>query len=681
MMQSFSPRPHWLKKSIGIFFALVTAISAIGEQLPFSRTESREPCENHAELRQPLFGDTHVHSSYSFDSYISQQRNDPWDAYRFAKGEELILPDGNGNNVIRAKISRPLDFTVLTDHAEYFGEINVCTNADEKGIGYYWPMCFLMRSEQYLFQMIGAGEWADLAVSGVPIKKSWMCSLPGVDCEARAADLWSGTQQAAEDHYDRSSNCAFTTFVGYEYTDAPEYKNMHRNVIFRNASVTEKPVTTYDTGHNQYTELWRQLKLQCIDGDSSCDVMTIPHNPNLSGGLMFPDPPTREEAELRSQLETLVELTQHKASSECRFDRLLGRGVDTVDEDCTFEQHKADNLAALGVIFGIEAGADPTPLDDFARRNMVRNTLKDGLALEQKTGFNPFKLGLIGSTDTHSATPGAAEEDVFVGHLGKRDATFRNIQDHFFDNPGGLAVVWAEENSRDAIFSAMRRREAYATSGTRPIVRFFGGWDLADDMCSSSDMIKQAYQQGVPMGSDIGAVTTGQTPKFLVTARKDAGSPGRPGHDLQRIQIVKGWVDGGGQTHEKVIDVAGSRGSDAWVDEQTCKPTGKGHAQLCQVWTDNEFQPDQQSFYYARVLENPSCRWTSHQCMAVGVNPFSNECPRQAEKAAESVSGTFGDVYGKCCLTAEQEPFFSPVIQERAWTSPIWYSPDANRPN
>ena len=641
----------------------------------FEVTESREPCDRYSALRMPLFGDTHVHSSFSFDSYISQQRNDPWDAYRYAKGEAITLPDGNGNYVITAQLGRPIDFTVMTDHAEYFGEMNVCTNAADKTLGYYWPMCMLMRSEQYLLQMIGAGEWVDLAVSGVPIKRSWMCSLPGVDCEAKADEVWARVQQAAEDHYDRSSDCSFTTFVGYEYTDAPEFKNMHRNVVFRNANVTDRPVTTYETGHNQYPELWRQLKEQCIQGMEGCDVMTIPHNPNLSGGLMFPDPADLEQAQLRSELETLVELTQHKASSECRFDRLLGRGVGTTDELCTFEQHKADNLAALGVIFGMEAGADPTPLDEFPRRNMVRNTLKDGLALYQDTGYNPFKLGMIGSTDTHSASPGGAEEDNFTGHLGKRDAGFRNIQDHFFDNPGGLAVVWAEQNSRDAIFAAMRRKEAYATSGTRPIVRFFGGWDFDPQLCNSPDRVRTGYARGVPMGGDLTPAPPGGSPRFMVFAQKDAGNPGRPGTDLQRLQIVKGWVDANGQTHEKVIEAAGDPDNGAWVDPQSCAPTGSGQAQLCRVWTDPEFQPGEPAFYYARVLENPSCRWTTHQCMAVGVNPFADECPEQAQRAGEEVSGTFGDVYGKCCLSAEEEPFFSPVIQERAWTSPIWYTP------
>ena len=273
---------------------------------------------------------------------------------------------------------------------------------------------------------------------------------------------------------------------------------------------------------------------------------------------MFRDPKSPQEAADRRSFEPLVELTQHKASSECRFDRLAGRGVGTEDELCDFEQVVADNLNMLGSVHGevrTEAAA-PVPVDAFARRNMVRNVLKDGLALERETGVNPFVMGFIGSTDTHSATPGAAEEDAYSGHLGRRDSGYRNVQDHFFSNPGGHAVVWAEENSRDAIFAGMRRKETYATSGTRPVVRFFGG-DLEPELCAAPDRVARAYASGAPMGGRLPARE--DAPRFLVSAAKDPGLPGRPGTDLQRIQIVKGWVDAAGRTHERVHDVAGRR--------------------------------------------------------------------------------------------------------------------------
>jgi hypothetical protein len=238
-------------------------------------------------------------------------------------------------------------------------------------------------------------------------------------------------------------------------------------------------------------------------------------------------------------------------------------------------------------------------------------------------------------------------------------------------------VVWAEENSRDAIFAAIRRRETYGTSGTRPVVRFFGG-DLDPALCTAPDMVERAYQRGVPMGGELNGKSLAGVPSFLVSAVKDPGARGRAGNDLQRIQIVKGWVDAAGVSHERVFDVAGDADNGAWVDTESCATTGSGAASLCRVWQDDNFDPRQSAFYYARVLENPSCRWSTRQCIAAGVNPFTADCHERA--AAETArlqeqQGARGDVYGNCCKRTEEEPFYSPVIQERAWTSPIWFQP------
>lgn len=665
----------WFSIAVFVFPLLVVT----GPAPAFERTEEREGCANHDPQRRPFFGDLHVHSRYSFDSYISSQRNDPWDTYRFAKGEPITLPDADGEQAVIAQLRRPLDFTAVTDHAELLGEMNICTNAAFSW-GRYAPLCMMTRSGIIYVQFLAADWWKNLAVDRDSTgERSSICDFPGSDCRASLLEFWSNLQRAAEDHYDRSSECTFTTFVAYEYSDAPNFRNLHRNVIFRNERVTKAPISAYETGARNVQELWRLLGSECIAGDVGCDVLAIPHNPNLSGGLMFPDPANAEEAEARRFFEPLVELTQHKASSECRFDRVAGRGVGTSDELCTFEQNETDNLSSLGVVFGEMRAPEgaPVPIDEFARRNMVRNVLKDGLHLEQEMGVNPFKLGFIGSTDTHSATPGAAEEDDYVGHLGRRDAGYRNVQDHFADNPGGLAVIWAEENSRDSLFEGMRRREAYATSGTRPIVRFFGGFDLDPEACAREDFVAHGYAKGVPMGGDLVAPAGAGGPRFLVAALKDAGTPGHPGLDLQRIQLVKGWAGPDGATHERVIDVAGGPGGGAGVDPETCAPTGRGHGQLCTVWEDSDFDPAQSAFYYARVLENPSCRWSTLQCQAAGVNPFAETCEAQAEAATEAAqdAGAIGNVYGRCCLDEAEEPFYSPVIQERAWTSPIWYRP------
>jgi len=638
---------------------------------PFERTEERAPCANYQASKQPLFGDLHVHTSYSYDSYVSSQRNDPWDAYRYAKGEAITLPDADGVQRIQAQLQRPLDFSAVTDHGEFLGEINVCTS-DSSRLGYWFPLCGLTRSANFYAQLVAAKWWVDLLADDSEVKaKSLACSLS--DCDAGGLEFWRNTQQAAEDHYDRSSECSFTSFVGYEFTDAPDFKNMHRNVIFRNQQVVDAPITTYDTGSYNFPLLWQGLREQCIDGAKGCDVMTIPHNPNLSGGLMFPDPKNQQEIDDRRFFEPVVEIVQHKGASECRFDRLEGRGVGTTDELCDFEQVRADNLTMLGSVHGeiMTDRADPVSIDEFNPRNMLRNVLKDGVAIEQATGINPFKMGFIGSTDTHSATAGGAEEDNYVGHIGRRDADYRNVQDHFFSNPGGLAVVWAEENSRDSIFHGIRNKETYATSGTRPIVRFFAG-DYAADMCQSNTLIEEAYARGVPMGGDIKQTATG--PSFLITALKDSGANAT---DLQRIQIIKGWVDADGETYEQVFDVAGTPDNGASVDPNSCAPVGTGFTDMCRVWKDPSFKVDESAFYYARVLENPSCRWSTRHCQAAGVNPFSKDCKTQAaeQNLLRQEQGAIGDVYDNCCIDPEQQPFYQPVIQERAWTSPIWYTP------
>jgi hypothetical protein len=641
----------------------------------FRRSEQREACAEQDPLRRPLFGDLHVHTSYSFDSYVSSQRNDPEQAYRYARGEAITLPDEDGEQTVVARIPRPLDFAAVTDHSELLGQIDVCT-MDPWRLGYWWPHCIMTRASHFWTQLVAASWWTQLVGVAEHVKeRSFACSLS--DCDAAGADAWQRIQRAAEAAYDRTSACRFTSFVGYEYTDAPKGNNLHRNVIFRNERVTRMPVSAYETGTSNYPVLWQLLREECIEAGTGCDVLAIPHNSNLSGGLMFRDPASPEEAAAGAALEPLVELTQHKGASECRFDRLLGRGVDTEDELCSFEQIASDNLTMLGSVHGEvrTERARPVSIDGFGRRNLVRNALKDGLALGRALGVNPFQLGFIGSTDTHSATPGAAEEYGFVGHLGRRDAGYRNVQDHFFSNAGGHAVVWAEENSRDAIFEALRRREAYATSGTRPVLRFFAG-EIPEDACGAPDGIARAYAQGVPMGGTLTSSRGGE-PSFLVSALKDAGTAEHPGTDLQRIQIVKGWLDAAGAAHERVFEIAGDANNGASVDPNTCAPTGEGADALCSVWRDPSFDASQPAFYYVRLLENPSCRWSTLQCQAAGVNPFDASCTAQAAAATERAHdrGAQGDVYGKCCLDPKTDPFYSPVIQERAWSSPIWYAP------
>ena len=642
--------------------------------LTFERTEDRRPCDEHIENRKPLFGDLHIHTSYSFDAYVSSVRSDPWDAYAYAQGKPLSIPAADGKSVLEVQIDRPLDFAAVTDHGEFLGQLSVCT-LDSSRLGYWWPHCGMTRSSNQWVQLLAVDWWTGLSGQKKSEKSySFACALS--DCSSAGTDIWRSIQRAAEDNYDRSKNCSFTTFVGYEYTDSPDRQNMHRNVIFRNSSVIQSPITTYETGRYNFPSLWKGLREQCLNTGTGCDVLTIPHNPNLAGGLMFRDPASQRELLDRALFEPVVELIQHKGASECRFDKARGVGLNTEDELCSFEQVPGDNLGMLGTVNGIvrTERAELKPLEQFHRRNMLRNVYKDGLAYQAVNGVNPFVMGVIGSTDTHSATAGSASETEFAGHLGRRDSEFRNVQDHFYSNPGGYAVVWAEENSRDAIFSAIQRKETYATSGTRPKVRFFAGPDLPTTLCDDANSITKAYEMGVPMGRAI--PRSDKAPRFFVAADKDPGFANNRGTDLQRIQIIKGWVDQDGSSHEKVIDVAGTADNGATVDPENCDRIGQGWAKLCTVWQDPEFDPDAPAFYYARVLENPTCRWSTLQCQASGVNPFSAQCQQEAEIANETArekQHADGDIYGKCCLDPEKEPFYSPAIQERAWTSPIWY--------
>jgi hypothetical protein len=659
-------KPHNLK--VPVFIAALMALIA-------HSSLAAGPCKHFTAERQPFFGDLHIHTRYSFDAFLSNQKNDPDGAYRYAKGEMITLPDPFGDQTIKAKIDRAIDFAAVTDHGQFLGEVALC-DSDWGTLAWWAPTCIMSRTKNLWVQLYAASQWTlSGGMDGVAPQRSLICDLG--DCTAAATTIWADIQAAAERHNDPSDNCEFSAFVGYEYTQGQEAANLHRNVIFRNAKVTERPISVFETD-NQVSELWRQLKQQCLDSENGCDVMAIPHNSNLGGGLMFPDPATIDETLNRRALEPLVELIQHKGASECRFDRLQGIGVDTEDELCDFEQIPSDNLHMLGSVEGkmrSEKG-QAVNLSSFHRRNMMRNVLKDGLALEQANGLNPFMPGFIGSTDTHTATAGGAQERQYVGHLGSRDAGFRNIQDHFVSNPGGLAVVWAEENRRDALFDAMRRREAYATSGTRPLVRFFAG-DYPENLCEDPKAIKLAYDKGVPMGGILTEQPGDMPPRFYISAQRDSGTGLFPSNPLERLQIIKGWVDSNGNTHERVYDVAGSPINELGVDPLTCAATAPGSASLCTVWQDPDPTPDQSAFYYARVLETPSCRWSTLQCQNMGVNPLSDACSDQlaASTRRAKALGASEDAFKNCCRVAEDEAFYTPTIRERAWTSPIWLQP------
>ncbi len=620
----------------------VLLAAALSAAPPVERAEPRAPCAAVDPLRRPFFGDLHVHTGLSLDASTQGVRTRPDDAYRFARGEPIGLPpyDANGAALRTLRLRRPLDFAAVTDHAELFGERTIC---DTPGLaGYDTYVCRIYRRWPRLAFFFMNGR----STRDVGLGRYRFCGPAGAACLDAARTPWREIQEAAETHYDRSAACRFTTFVGYEWTGSISAKNLHRNVLFRTAAVPPLPASYFEASSPE--ALWQALRVGCAQGVPGCDVLTIPHNSNLSGGLMFQAaredgaPADGHWAETRQHLEPLVEVMQHKGDSEC----IPGAGV--TDEQCAFEKLPYDSFGGKFSRFMYEA---PTA------SNFVRDALKQGLALGRRLGANPFKYGIVASTDTHLAAAGFTDERAHPGHGGAGATAVGELPPGLPDdaefNPGGLAVLWAEENSRDALFAAMRRREAYGTSGPRLTVRFFGGWDYPASLCAASDLAARGYAGGVPMGGDLPARGTSAAPVFVVSALRDPDEEGAP---LQRLQVVKGWLGPDGEPEERVWDVAGDPAAGSGVDLRTCAVGDGGAAALCTVWRDPDFDPAVPAFWYVRALQVPTCRWTQWACNARGV-----ECARPE---------TVGAGLAPCC-----DPETPRTIQERAWTSPIWYTP------
>lgn len=612
-------------------------------------------CRDRNALRNPYFGDLHVHTTYSLDANVRGTRANTHDAYRFATGQRIDIPpyDDSGVAMRTAQLARPLDFTAVTDHSEFFGETQICT--DPSLTGYYSAECLLYRTApDQSFVLINAL----LALPGVPqadggskVPRLPVCGLGGANCLEEAKTVWADVQNAAAEFNDETDNCSFTSFIAYEWTASPSTNNLHRNVIFGSDVVPERPTSYLDATKPEL--MWAALDRDC-DAAAGCSYLTIPHNSDLSGGLMFQTQDgsgndfTRDFAMKKQQEEPLIEIYQHKGSSECN--KTVGLGMQ--DELCGFENLPYDNLTADR--FNQSLSGMPRETDQ------VRYGLAQGLLQEQKLGVNPFKYGFVGGTDTHIATPGNVNEATFPGHGGDgkdpKDSV-TGLADFIEYSPGGLTALWAEQNTRSSLFAAMRRREAYATSGPRIVVRLFGGWDLPASQCGS-DFAKLGYAKGVPMGGDLPVKPASSlAPSFAVSALQDPGAAGEPGIKLQRIQIVKGWIENG-ERKEQVYDVAGNANDGASVDPNTCAVSDTGFSSLCAVWQDPDFDASQSAFYYARVVQDPSCRWSAQQCAVAHV-----DCGNP-----DSVPTGYED-----CCNAD----YPKTIQERAWTSPIWYRPDS----
>jgi len=585
-----------------------------------------------SEPTRVFWGDTHLHTSYSPDAFFfGNATADPDTAYRYAKGIPVVHPYHKG----RIQIRTPLDFLVVADHAEMMGVPFRLFEGDEA--------LNQTASGRRFTKMINAGENQDVFFEFITAmnKNEPFDDLNGEDVRR---SVWSDTVAITERH---NAPGSFTSFIGWEWTSTPNGKNLHRVVFMpQGGDVAEKfiPYSAFDSDKPE--DLWGWLEETSTRTGAS--FVAIPHNSNISGGSMFNDvdsegrPITAEYARTRMKWEPVIEATQIKGDSET--DPILSPN----DEFAAFEpfSHAIDTEA----IKAGKAGPAPEP-GDFARSGLRR-----GLEIQSKVGANPYKFGMIGSTDSHTGMA-SAEENNFHGKTAfdsipeNQFNTFLDIEGFGSDmSAAGLAGVWAAANNRQALHEAFLRKEVYASTGPRIRVRFFGGWDFDRSDASEKDLARIGYDGGVPMGGDLTQGPDGESPAFLVYAIKDPH-----GANLDRIQIVKGWLNADGTSDEKVYDVAWSDGR--VLDEADGLPpvgntvdltTGRytndiGDAQLSAVWRDPDFDPAVRAFYYLRVLQIPTPRHTLYDAIALGMDPKDTGHPS--------------------------------TIQERAYSSPIWYTP------
>ncbi|MYE11968.1 MAG: DUF3604 domain-containing protein [Gammaproteobacteria bacterium] len=593
-----------------------------------------------------LWGDTHLHTSYSIDAFFNNNLSvDPDYAYRFAKGIPVMHPYHRA----WMRLEAPLDFLVVSDHAEFIGGLRsiYLDGLPREDVGFVDSIRNWYATGQ-LRGVIDTGQgpafFRDILPPGADpreIAAGWgdggggllPALSPGV---FRAA--WEEIVDAAEAHYQPGT---FTSLIGWEWTSAPGGANLHR-VVLTDAGAEQvlgfQPVSAAESPYPE--DLWAWLDE--TSAATGVRFLSIPHNPNVSKGLMFPDitlrgePVDADHARARMRWERIVEVTQIKGDSEAH--PLLSPDDEFADFE-TFPFHLQGDTQE----YAPEAG-------DYAR-----SALRRGLARGAAVGINPFQFGMIGSTDSHSGLSTAAEDD-FGGKMAtdsiperKDDVVISGFATGWTMSASGLAAVWAEENTREAIVDAMHRRETYGTSGPRIRVRFFGGWEFSETDLEAEDVAATGYGKGVPMGGELRTAPDGAAPRFLAVAYKDPS-----GANLDRVQIVKGWLDADGATHERVFDVAwsGDRrpGADGklppvgnTVDLETARYANSiGAATLSTVWEDPSFDAGQPSFYYVRVIEIPTPRHTLYDALALG----------------------------------RGVPDYGPsTLQERAYTSPIWYRP------
>jgi len=599
------------------------------------------PYANRSFPDQVFWGDTHLHTGLSMDAGLFGARISLDDAYRFARGEQVIASSGQP-----AKMGRPLDWLVIADHSD--------------GMGFFTDMAAgapdIIKYEQgrRWYEGLQAGGEASVAAALDLITTFSQGELnPEMMIEYAPggrtyASIWEDVIAAAERH---NSPGSFTAFIGFEWTSLVMGNNLHRNVIFRDNGDKAGMVVPYTTqepvGSTDPLDLYAYL--EDYEAKTGGSALALAHNGNLSNGIMFPVDAQytgrkidRNYVEKRARWEPMYEVTQIKGDGETH---------PVLSPDDSFADYETWDAGNLDLT--------ESKTDNMLQYEYARQALLNGMALEKKLGTNPYKFGLIGSTDSHTGLT-AVEEDNFFGKATNAEPNptrmghpFTKTDKGVFQGyelvASGFTGVWAQENTRTAIWDAMDRKEVYATTGPRMIVRFFGGWDYVEDDLNSRAPAFRGYEKGVPMGGDLRPRDSASAPTFMVYALRDA-----IGANLDRIQIVKGWLDSKGKTHEKVYDVAWSGDREMGmggvlppvgntVDIEAANWTNTiGASELGTVWTDPDFDPEQRAFYYARVLEIPTPRWVVYDAFRFGI-----EIPEGAET----------------------------IHQERAYTSPIWYTP------
>jgi hypothetical protein len=641
-----------LKHSATLAAALVAVLAftaAQAQHVPLSKTaadvpgpgdkeEFPAPARNYSPNidahfpNRVFWGDTHLHTSYSTDAGMIGCRLGPEEAYRFARGEQVSSSSGQP-----AKLARPYDFLVVADHSENLGLAPMIATSD--------PILLKNPTGKKWHDMVKAGKGFE--AFGDWIRMGSTTGKDPINSPDMMRSAWEVIVKAAEKYNEPGK---FTAFIGYEWTSTPNGNNLHRNVIFRDGgSLASRvlPFSAYDSPDPEM--LWKWM--QTYEDKTGGRLLAIPHNGDISGGMMWMSqtmsgkPFDRAYAETRAKREPIIEVTQPKGTSEAH------PSLSPDDEFANFEIWDKSNL-----------GGNAAVTKEMLPGSYAREALKAGLAIEQKLGANPFKFGLVGSTDAHTGLS-AVEENNFFGKTPGTEPSAKRwehtaipamkpelITRGWALGASGLAAIWARENTRESLFDALERREVYGTTGTRMTVRLFAGWDFAPEEINRSDFAAEGYRRGVPMGGDLRTAPAGKAPVFLIRALRDVD-----GANLDRIQVIKGWLDAKGELHERVYDVAVSDRRKIAADGRCKTPVGStvdvpnatysntiGDALLGAYWQDPNFNPKARAFYYVRVLEIPTPRWTAYDAKFYGI-----QMPKEVPM----------------------------TLQERAYTSPIWYTP------